>query len=76
MTTETIDKLFLELSQITQAKTAREMALESALMEANGILRSTSEIAKREGKATHWEGFKVGLQAALEKQHALLYPRK
>lgn len=31
MTTETIDRLFLELSQFTQAKTAREIALECEL---------------------------------------------
>lgn len=31
METEVIDKLFLELSQVTKAKTARELALEKAL---------------------------------------------
>ncbi len=34
METETIDKLFLELSQITQAKTKRELAWEEAGIEA------------------------------------------
>lgn len=29
--TETIDKLFLELSQVSQAKTARELALEETV---------------------------------------------
>jgi adenosine deaminase len=31
METETIDKLFLELSQVTKAKTERELALEKSL---------------------------------------------
>jgi hypothetical protein len=34
---ETIDKLFLELSQFTTAKTAREMRLEEAIREICGI---------------------------------------
>lgn len=36
MKTETIDKLFLELSQVTKAKTAREIQLEKAI---KGALR-------------------------------------
>lgn len=37
METETIDKLFLELSQVTNAKTARESNLESAILYALGL---------------------------------------
>lgn len=32
METETIDRLFLELSQVTQATTAKELALRAALL--------------------------------------------
>lgn len=40
MTTETIDKLFLELSQVTQAKTGREVQLEQALWQHVRCLRT------------------------------------
>lgn len=33
LATETIDKLFLELSQVTKAKTAKELSLERLLRE-------------------------------------------
>ena len=33
METETIDRLFLELSQVTQATTAKEIALRTALVD-------------------------------------------
>jgi hypothetical protein len=36
--TETIDRLFLELSQFTRAKTARELELERAITAAFGLL--------------------------------------
>ncbi len=42
MTTETIDRLFLELSQVTTAKTARELALETE----NAQLRATVEAVR------------------------------
>jgi hypothetical protein len=50
MTTETIDKLFLELSQVTTAKTKREIELEA-------LLSSARCIAQRKGEETHWERF-------------------
>ena len=39
MATEMIDKLFLELSQVTNAKTKRELELEAELEEAIRIIR-------------------------------------
>jgi hypothetical protein len=36
--TETIDRLFLELSQVTKAKTKRELKMESLLMRASVAL--------------------------------------
>lgn len=38
MTTETIDKLYLELSQVTTAKTAKELALEDVASWAQAML--------------------------------------
>lgn len=55
--TETIDLLFLELSQFTTAKTAREAKLEDLLMSAHAI-------AKREGQDTAWERFSLALTKA------------
>lgn len=42
-TTETIDKLFLELSQFTQAKTRRELDLEATLQEIRKELVNPNE---------------------------------
>ena len=64
MTTETesIDRLFLELSQFTRATTAKEMALHTAVCNAVAILNSAPEVA------THAEGREVRdiLRQALE----------
>ena len=55
METETIDKLFLELSQVTSAKTKRELALERAIDGALKIkdlwLPSGSVSVEHEGEA-------------------------
>ncbi|MES2596070.1 MAG: hypothetical protein V4662_12075 [Verrucomicrobiota bacterium] len=50
MELETVNKLFLELSQVTTAKTKRELDLEE-------LLRSACAIAERQGEGTHWERF-------------------
>lgn len=50
MELETINKLYLELSQIATAKTARELELED-------LLTSARAIAERDGKDTHWRRF-------------------
>lgn len=39
MTTETLDRLYLEISQFTKAKTARDLELESALSVATVLHR-------------------------------------
>jgi hypothetical protein len=51
MELETINKLYLELSQIVDAKSPREIELEE-------LLRSACLIAEREGKNTHWARFR------------------
>lgn len=42
METEVIDKLFLELSQVAKAWTAREMAAYQALADVLGVLRKAT----------------------------------
>ena len=74
METETIDKFFLELSQVTKAKTAREIQLETALEDANGMCRSAMAVVKREGNATNWEALNARMEESLQRQHAVMYP--
>lgn len=50
MELETINKLYLELSQVATAKTERELALED-------LLRSAHAIAVRKGESTAWNRF-------------------
>lgn len=50
MELETINKLYLELSQVATAKTARERELED-------VLSSARCIAQRKGADTAWERF-------------------
>lgn len=57
MELEIINKLYLELSQVATAKTARELALEE-------LLRSAHAIAKRRGEETAWERFAASIQKA------------
>lgn len=50
MELETVNKLFLELSQVATAKTKRELELED-------LLSSARAIAQRSGAETAWERF-------------------
>ena len=50
MELETVNKLYLELSQIVTAKTARELDLED-------LLTSARAIAERKGDDVNWERF-------------------
>jgi hypothetical protein len=75
MQLETINKLFLELSQVTTAKTARELALEAELKDANEALRSAHSVAKRRGEATNWSAWEVRLEKILKHQHPLIFNR-
>lgn len=50
MELETINKLYLELSQVATAKTERELELED-------LLTSARCIAQRKGDGTAWERF-------------------
>lgn len=74
MTTETIDRLFLELSQVTKAKTQREILLEAALASANAMCRSAYQIASRKGEHTGWEDFTARLEESLVIQHKVMHP--
>lgn len=57
MDTETINRLYLELSQFATAKTAREKELEDLLVSARAI-------AERKGRDTAWERFSKRLEKA------------
>lgn len=57
MELETINKLYLELSQFATAKTKRELDLEE-------LLRSAHCIALRNGEGTAWERFAESIQKA------------
>lgn len=54
---ETINKLYLELSQIATAKTKRELELED-------ILTSARAIADRAGEGTNWQRFSERIEKA------------
>lgn len=57
MQLKTINKLYLELSQVATAKTAREIELED-------LLTSARCIAQRNGHDTHWKRFDERLASA------------
>src|SRR4051812_28943588 len=70
MQLETINKFYLELSQIATAKTAREMELEE-------LLRSACCIAERQGEGTAWGRFiesihKVGIGGVTARTYRIL----
>jgi len=74
--TETIDKLYLELSQVTRAVNARELGLIDMVKEASQLLRSARTIAKRRGEKTNWDTFEKSLERVLKEQHKIMYPKK
>ena len=57
MELETVNKLYLELSQVATAKTARELELED-------LLTSARAIAERKGDDVAWERFSERLRKA------------
>jgi len=73
--TDTIDHLFLELSQFTKATTGKEIKLTDALKRANDVLRSVSNVIKREGKETNWPALEAAVDKALDEQHKILFPQ-
>ena len=56
MELETINKLYLELSQVATAKTKREIEMEE-------LLRSARAIAERRGENTAWDNFSKSIAA-------------
>lgn len=72
MELETINKLYLELSQIATARTSGEEELLRALRKANEMLRSAYQIASRKGKETNWESFTKCLEGELVAEHDTL----
>lgn len=71
---ELINKLFLELSQVTTASTKKELELRELLEEANQLLRSTYFIGELGHVVTNWEPFRLQIKEALKKQHRFFHP--
>lgn len=59
----------VSLSKYQSDPTVAEM-----LRAANDVLRSASEIAKRNGEKTNWESFRAALDSVLKEQHRVMYP--
>ena len=47
--------------------------LKKLLLESNGALRSSYQIALREGRDTNWESYAKKLADLLERQHKVIY---
>lgn len=79
MELETINKLYLELSQIATATTGKELALSAenrelrnALKDANSKCRSAYQVAGRGGVDTNWRALSDRLSESLELQHEVM----
>jgi hypothetical protein len=56
-------------------RTATELRrLDKMLTNANELLRSAYQIAKREGESTNWEAWVYQLKNGLDDQHAVMHP--
>ena len=63
------DALQSEIERLTE----RVKKLEAEVEESNGLLRSTYQIASRDGKDTNWEAFRNQVHIALVRQHEQMY---
>jgi len=70
---QVMNQLYLELSQFTTAKTAREVFLECVIREANECLRSAHHIASRKGEVVAWNCFLEQIEKCLNTQQPILY---
>lgn len=71
MELQTINKLYLELSQVATAETGRERQLahiaetkSARVRELEELLRSACAIAERQGEGTHWDRFIASVKQA------------
>ena len=51
---------------------AENKQLRELLVDANGLLRSAHEVAKRKGAETHWRSFKYRVKNILAEQHRFM----
>lgn len=72
MQLETINKLYLELSQVATAQTAKEIALRNIALDSHDLCRSALMVAERQGVATDWEVFAQRLNRHIKASAALL----
>jgi hypothetical protein len=63
------------LSCETHPLVQRVRELEEEVKESNGLLRSTYQIASRDGKDTNWDAFKKQVYSALDRQHKMMYDK-
>lgn len=54
---------------------ASRIDLMAMIKEANEMLRSAYAVAEREGGCTNWEAFRNRLNAVLEQQHRVMFPK-
>jgi len=64
-----VSSLQSEIERLTE----RVKKLEAEVEESNGLLRSTYQIASRDGKDTNWEAFRNQVHIALVRQHEQMY---
>ena len=60
--------------KLTMRAAGELRSLDKILTEANELLRSAYQIAKREGESTNWEAWINQLKSGLNDQHALMHP--
>ena len=68
--------LVRDLTTVLEKRNDEIKRLSEALTEANDMLRSAYQVAKRDGAETGWEAFRTRLAAVLKKQHAIMYPKE
>lgn len=66
-----VSELELEIARLT-AENARLIV---EVKESNSLLRSSYQIALRDGNKTNWEAFRNQLHLALIRQHEIMYPK-
>jgi len=73
ITTDIRSFRMVEVIEENARLTQRVRELEEEVKESNGLLRSTYQIAKRDGKDTNWEAFRNQVHIALVRQHEQMY---
>ena len=62
MDAKSIDQIFLELAEVTSARTPRETRLQKRVVELESVLTSVRAVCQREGLGTLWENLDARLK--------------